>query len=148
MQEATDKCRNGLSVSEIAECVACTSPPNQEKANLFCVFVFSLVIWKSAPACDWLFDAGAIPVVVDMLRRYSAVKEVVQSGCVALHYLAKSGSALAKLALESIPDCVPLLRTAAASGLDLSSDNTSTATDVLKELGLHTEEAIAMPVCL
>lgn len=76
------------------------------------------------------------------------MKAVVAPACTALHYLAKSGSALAKLALESIPDCVPLLRAAAASGLDLSYDYSSTATDVLKELGLHTEEAIAMTVCL
>ena len=89
---------------------------------------------KSA-GCDYIMEAGAIPVIFDQLRRWPAEAMVVRWACVALFNLAFAGSAAVKSAMRSVPDCEALLRAARASGLDVR-DGRQLAAEILTKLGL------------
>ena len=133
-----DKCSNpstagSVTIAEIAQGAACCEPPHPVTAKLFCWAMAYLACGGSA-ACDKIASAGGIPVIVQLLARFPAEKEVVFWGCSALHCLAGNGSASIKSLILAQPDIIALLR--AASTRLQAWGTYDGAADALKKLGV------------
>ena len=118
--------------ADIEAGIAFARPPNRDTAEQFCSFIFNITAWAETAGCSTIADAGAIPVVFDIVRRWPDDADVLKVACGVVYNLAHYGSSAVIESIHSVSDCESLLRAAAASGLD----DTCRCVSALWKLGL------------
>lgn len=133
-----------VTIADILAGIAFARPPNRETAEQFCSFIFNITAWGESTGCSTIADAGAIPAVFDVLRRWPDDADVLKVACGVVYNLAHYGSCAVIEYIRDVPDCEALLRAAAASGLD----DTGRCVSALWKLGLltRTEDLVRTPL--
>lgn len=114
-------CFRCLTSQDIIAAIPCTIPPHPATALLFARIACN-VAWNGyASACEVLREAGAVPVIVEALRRWPATgsdedTEVHARACETICRLAEFGLGPVHAALRSVPDLQPLLADLAVPG--------------------------------
>lgn len=75
---------SSISEIQISAAIECTRPPSVASCAAFCRFVQAIADAGMAIACHRLMKTGAIPVIVEALRRWPSNQEAVGSTCCAL----------------------------------------------------------------
>ncbi len=109
--------RDKLTIADFHEAIACTTPPHVVTSISFSDFIYLISISATPALCDMIRDAGVLPVLFDMLRRWPTTEKLLQPACAALFYLSKNGSYSFQSSMRDIPDCEAVLRSTAASGV-------------------------------
>ena len=107
-----------IQVTDVREAIMCANTIDADVAAVFCRFVHNTARNGGIFGCDVLHEAGAVPVVFDLLRYWSSERKVVFQSCAALWNLAWFASPTVKAAMLAVSDCEALLLSAQASELD------------------------------
>lgn len=127
LTELADKCKSAaalITVSEVVTAMSCTSPPSFATAERFCHFALRLATYGDQTSFSVIQRSNILPVIIDMLRYWSANTEIVWRICRFIVTLLKRGPSTLnfKAALQRIPGCAAALTTAAASHLDENNE--------------------------
>ena len=71
-----------ITVADVHSAIGATQPPNVHTSTLFCSFVCLMTTHYRSPTCDTsttLLEAGAIPAILDQLRRWPRERYVIHS---------------------------------------------------------------------
>ncbi len=123
----TKSCAASVAVPQLVWLTACLVLEDRVAARRYCDGLGWAALCPDG--FDVILSAGCIPSIIDCLRRWSADQKLVYLACEVLHFLARDGSTLARIAINSVPGIVDLLQAADASGF---ADNY--AADILKNL--------------
>lgn len=114
LQEISD--RYPKKIADVSTALSCLSPPHSYTAAKSASIIAS-VMYNSVDGSDVL-GAGAVPVLLDLLKRWSEDKKVVSSVCYTFDRITQKASASVKSALLREPGIEQRLRDAAASEFD------------------------------
>lgn len=126
-----------ITLEDVAGAIPCTLPPQPDTAEMFSAFIWNVAADAGPAGCDVVNAGGAIPVLLEALRRWPTEDKVVHTTTRALFWLCHYGSSSVRSAVLDVPDSVSLLQNVVSSGLDTDADGGSRAALVLELLGVN-----------